>query len=213
MKIGYARVSTEIEHLDDQTRDLKAAGCCKVFYEKVLSVTTIKPELEKALRHMSAGDVFVVLKLDRLGLRTIELVSFLEGLNSRNIGFQSLTDSIGDTDGTKGDAYRLIISAFTELEKDLLQERTIRSLIATWASGKRSGPKEKVSDDTIQKGIDLLATPDQNGNPRTGAAVAKSIGLSRSSFYRRIKKLRAEDQKHSLDPAQLSRFHHPAKPS
>ena len=56
MKIGYARVSTKDQSLEDQVKDLYAAGCEKVFQETISSVTTIKPELEKALQGMGADD-------------------------------------------------------------------------------------------------------------------------------------------------------------
>jgi len=213
MKVGYARVSTENQDLDTQVKDLYAAGCDRVFHEKISAVTTIKPELEKALRSMSAGDVLMVVKLDRLGLRTIELVSFLEDLNNQNIGFQSISDRIEDSDGAINKTYRLVIDAFAELERDLMRERTRQGFDATRVGIKRSGPKEKVPDDMIIKGLELLATKDKDGNPRTGAAVAKTIGLSRSSFYRRIKNLRAKDQKYSLNPPQTKRLHPAEKPS
>lgn len=192
MKIGYARVSTEDQNIDAQIKDLYAAGCEKVFQEKISGVTTIKPELEKALLLLNAGDVLVVCKLDRLGRRTIELLTFLEELNTRNIDFQSINDGIDSSTGSIGKIILMILSAFAELERDLIQERTMRGLQAAWAAGKRSGPKEKVSDDSIRMAMDLLERPDANGTPRTGAAVAKTIGLSRSSLYRRIEKLKSQ---------------------
>lgn len=190
MKIGYARVSTKDQSLEDQVKDLYAAGCETVFQETISSVTTIKPELEKALQGMGADDTLVVCKLDRLGRRTIELLIFLENLNNRNIGFQSIADDMDSSDGSVRKILQMVLTAFSSLERDLNKERTVRGLKAAWANGKRSGPKEKVPDDSIKMGLDLLATTDQDGNPRTGAEVAKTIGLSRSSFYRRIKKLK-----------------------
>ncbi|PHR10101.1 MAG: hypothetical protein COB29_01125 [Sulfitobacter sp.] len=192
MKIGYARVSTEDQNLDAQIKDLYAAGCEKVFQEKISGVMTIKPELEKALDLLGAGDTLVVWKLDRLGRRTIELLSFLEKLQEREIGFQSIRDGMDSTNGPIGKVLLMILAAFAELERDLIRERTIRGLEAAWARGKRSGPKEKVSDESIRMAISLLASTDENGNPRTGEAVAKTIGLSRSSLYRRIEKLNSE---------------------
>ncbi|MCZ4283160.1 recombinase family protein [Kiloniella laminariae] len=191
-KVGYARVSTAEQNLDTQIKDLYSAGCEKVFFEKISGVATVKPELEKALRSLEAGDTLMVWKLDRLGRRTIELLSFLEDLNAREISFQSITDGLDATTGPIGKLILMILSAFAELERDLIKERTLRGLEAAWASGKRSGPKEKVSDDSIRMAMQLLETLDENGKPRTGAAVAKTIGLSRSSLYRRIDKLKSE---------------------
>ncbi|WP_419901175.1 recombinase family protein [Kiloniella sp.] len=192
MKIGYARVSTTEQNLDTQIKDLYAAGCDKVFHEKIFGVATIKPELENAMIVMNPGDTLVVWKLDRLGRKTTDLLIFLKDLQSRKINFQSITDSLDSSNGPIGKLILLILSAFAELERDLNIERTMRGLEAAWASGKRSGPKEKVSDESIRMAMDLLEKPDGNGKHRTGAAVAKMIGLSRSSLYRRINKLKAE---------------------
>ncbi len=194
MKIDYARVSTEDQNLDAQIKDLYAAGCEKVFQEKISGVMTIKPELEKALDLLNAGDTLVVWKLDRLGRRTIELLKFLEDLKEREIGFQSIKDGMDATNGPIGKVLLMILAAFAELERDLIRERTMRGLEAAWARGKRSGPKEKVSDESIRMAVSLLTSLDENGNPRTGEAVAKTIGLSRSSLYRRIEKLKAESE-------------------
>ncbi|KKJ75171.1 hypothetical protein WH95_19825 [Kiloniella litopenaei] len=192
MKIGYARVSTTEQNLDAQIKDLYAAGCEKVFHEKISGVATIKPELESALDAMKPGDTLVVWKLDRLGRKTTELLVFLEELSDREINFQSITDGLDSSAGPIGKLILLILSAFAELERDLNIERTMRGLEAAWASGKKSGPKEKVSDDSIRMAMQLLETPDENGKPRTATSVAKTIGLSRSSLYRRIDKLKAE---------------------
>ncbi|MEH6404617.1 MAG: recombinase family protein [Sneathiella sp.] len=194
MKVGYARVSNENQNLDAQIEELQAAGCETIFQENISAVTTIKPELENALLLLTAGDTLVVCKLDRLGRRTIELVSFLESLKNRDIGFHSLMDGIDSSNGAIGDAYGIILNGFSELERDLARGRARRGFEVTRASKKRSGPKEKVPDDNIKKGIQLLMTTDKDGQPRTGSAVAKTIGLSRSSFYRRIKKLKADEQ-------------------
>ncbi|WP_020592830.1 recombinase family protein [Kiloniella laminariae] len=190
MKIGYARVSTQEQNLDTQIKDLYAAGCEKVFSEKISGVTTFKPEFDKALSSIEPGGTLVVWKLDRLGRKTIELLSFFEDLGKRGINFISITDGIDTSNGAIGKVLFVMLSAFAELERDLIRERTMRGLEAAWAKGKRSGPKEKVSDESIRMAISLLETPDENGMKRTGSSVARAIGISRASLYRRIERLK-----------------------
>ena len=67
MKIGYARVSTKEQHLDMQLEALKAAGCEKIFSEKMTGRQQNRPELDACLNFLREGDTLVVYKLDRLG--------------------------------------------------------------------------------------------------------------------------------------------------
>ena len=67
MKIGYARVSTKEQHLDMQLEALKAAGCEKIFSEKMTGRQQNRPELDACLSFLREGDTLVVYKLDRLG--------------------------------------------------------------------------------------------------------------------------------------------------
>lgn len=189
-KIGYARVSTFEQNLDPQIKDLYAAGCDKVYQEKISGVTTFKPELDAAIAEMSEGDVLVVWKLDRLGRKTTELITFIEELNSRGIGFQSITDGIDSSNGPMGKLVLVLLAAFAELERDLIRERTLRGLEAAKAKGTKLGRKQKVSDESIRMAKDLLDQTDETGaRKHTVAEVAKMVGLSRDSLYRRMRSL------------------------
>jgi DNA invertase Pin-like site-specific DNA recombinase len=65
--VGYARTSTTEQRagLEAQLRDLKAAGCAKVFKEQVSSIGE-RAQLEAVLDYVREGDTLVVTKLDRL---------------------------------------------------------------------------------------------------------------------------------------------------
>src|SRR5262249_62342254 len=63
---GYARVSTNGQDLTSQEHELLAAGCAKVFKEKVSGAKTDRAELAKAISKLQPGDVLVVTRLDRL---------------------------------------------------------------------------------------------------------------------------------------------------
>jgi len=63
---GYARVSTNGQDLAAQEAELMAAGCAKVFKEKVSGAKTDRAELAKVIRTLQPSDVLVVTRLDRL---------------------------------------------------------------------------------------------------------------------------------------------------
>lgn len=78
MKIGYARVSTKEQHLDMQLEALKAAGCEKIFSEKMTGRQQNRPELDACLSFLREGDTLVVYKLDRLGRSLKNILTLLE---------------------------------------------------------------------------------------------------------------------------------------
>src|ERR671922_1498557 len=94
---GYARVSTRDQDLAAQDSELMAAGCAKVFKEKVSGAKTDRPELAKAIGRLEPGDVLVGTRLDRLGRSTRDLLNVLDEVGKRGAGFKSPKDAWGDT--------------------------------------------------------------------------------------------------------------------
>ena len=77
---GYARVSTRDQDLASQDAELRAAGCAKVFKEKVSGARSDRPELAKLMRRMEPRDVLVVTRLDRLARSTRDLLNILDAI-------------------------------------------------------------------------------------------------------------------------------------
>jgi DNA invertase Pin-like site-specific DNA recombinase len=97
--IGYARVSTQEQELQLQFDALEKAGCDKnkIFMDKISGTKADRPGLDKCLAELKPGDTLLVWRLDRLGRSMPHLVSLIEGLKSRNIGFKSICDGAIDT--------------------------------------------------------------------------------------------------------------------
>ena len=111
MQIGYARVSTQDQNPDLQLDALSAAGCDRVFTEKASGAQRDRPELQAALDYMREGDTLVVWRLDRLARSLKQLISTVEDLEARGIGFRSLTEAVDTT--TNGG--RLVFHIFAAL--------------------------------------------------------------------------------------------------
>ena len=94
---GYARVSTNGQDLSSQEAELMAAGCAKVFKEKVSGAKTDRAELTKAIRRLGPGDVLIVTRLDRLARSTRDLLNVLAAVGEHEAGFRSLRDAWADT--------------------------------------------------------------------------------------------------------------------
>jgi DNA invertase Pin-like site-specific DNA recombinase len=176
--IGYARVSTTDQNPQLQLDALRDAGAARVFTDHGVSGSTAnRPQLDACLDHLRDGDMLTVWKLDRLGRNTQHVLSVVEDLTSRGIGFRSLTEGL-HTEGPMGTAMLTIMAAFAQLERDTMIERTRAGLAAAAANGRKGGRPRKVDDAQAAKARQLkekgITAPD----------IAKMLGVSRATVYR-----------------------------
>src|SRR3546814_1279425 len=75
MIYGYARVSSNGQDLAQQLAQLDAAGCTKIYREKVSAATAERPQLKRAIGALDAGDVLMVTATDRLARHTRDLLA------------------------------------------------------------------------------------------------------------------------------------------
>lgn len=182
MLIGYARVSTNEQNLDLQKDALLKAGCERVFEERISGSREVRNALTSALSHLRDGDTLIVWKLDRLGRTVRQLVEFVADLQKRGIHFASLTDRI-DTSTPSGRFFFHMMAALAEMERDLIRERTQAGLAAAKARGRLGGRLAKLSRQQVDHARRLMADP-----VITGAEVARTLGVSRSTLYRALGK-------------------------
>jgi DNA invertase Pin-like site-specific DNA recombinase len=138
MKIGYARVSTRDQKLDLQVDALKRAGCERIYQDVVSGAKTVRPEFDKLLGQLRAGDVLVIWKLDRMGRSLRHLVELVGELVTREVGLLSLNDPI-DTTSAQGRLVFNMFASLAEFERELIRERTQAGLTAARARGRVGG--------------------------------------------------------------------------
>ena len=80
MLIGYARISTDDQNLALQRDALAAAGCEKIYEDRISGARAERPGLALALEVARAGDTLVVWRLDRLGRSLKDLIALAERL-------------------------------------------------------------------------------------------------------------------------------------
>ena len=80
---GYARVSTEAQDLSSRLAQLKAAGCEKVFREKLTDTNTDRPQLRKLMAALAHGDVVITPAVDRLSRDTTDLLVIAREMRGR----------------------------------------------------------------------------------------------------------------------------------
>ncbi|MBJ2304209.1 MULTISPECIES: recombinase family protein [unclassified Pseudomonas] len=138
MKIGYARVSTRDQKADLQVDALKKAGCERIYQDIASGAKSARPELDKLLANVRAGDAVVIWKLDRLGRSLKHLVELVGELAARKVGLQSLNDPI-DTTHAQGRLVFNLFASLAEFERELIRERTQAGLSAARARGRVGG--------------------------------------------------------------------------
>ena len=97
MQIGYARISTEDQTLDLQEDALTKAGCGQIFSDIASGAKTDRPGLAKAIAFARPGDTLVVWRLDRLGRSLQHLIDTVRTLETNQVSFKSLTESMDTT--------------------------------------------------------------------------------------------------------------------
>ena len=143
--VGYARVSTQDQHLTGQLEALKAAGAAPIYREKVSGTRADRPQLARLMASLKPGDVVVVTKLDRLGRSTRELLELIERIGKAGAAFRSLGDPLWDTSSSQGRLLSTLLAAIAEFERDLIRERTGDGRKRAMANGVKFGRKPKLS--------------------------------------------------------------------
>lgn len=178
MKIGYARVSSVGQSLDTQIEKLSAAGCEKVFQEKLSGATREKrAQLNAALEYCREGDILVVTKLDRLARSMFDLQDITKTLDRKGVDFIVLDQSI-DTTTPAGRLTFHLLGAVAEFERDLIAERRTEGIAKAKERGVKFGRRDKLTSCQIEE----LRARYRTGESRT--SLMKCFSISKSTFYR-----------------------------
>ena len=137
--VGYARVSTAEgrQVLDRQLDALNTAGCERLFEDHASGAAPDRPNLAACLDYLRRGDVLVVLDLDRLGCRAGELITLIDELDQRGVGFRALNSPM-DTTTPAGRAFLQIQAAFAEMVRNVIRRRAREGV--TGARAQRGTP-------------------------------------------------------------------------
>ena len=144
MQIGYARVSTSDQDATAQTAALQSAGCERIYVEQASGGRWDRPELQRLLDHMRAGDVLTVWKLDRLSRSLKDVLRVMDRLRDLEAGFRSLTEAI-DTTSPAGRMLMQLLATFAEYEKEMVRERTRSGLLSARKQGRVGGRRRKLT--------------------------------------------------------------------
>jgi DNA invertase Pin-like site-specific DNA recombinase len=172
---GYARVSSLSQSTEVQVSRLKAVGCDVVREEAVSGRSRIgRTELETILECIRAGDALVVVKLDRLGRSTRDVLNLVHELESKGAALRVLEPEI-DTSRPEGRIILTTLSMVAEMELTFIKERQRAGIEAAKAKGIYKGRKRSIDRDAVCK-------LHKEGIGAT--EIARRLGIGRASVYK-----------------------------
>lgn len=177
--IGYARVSTKGQNLDRQLGALRAENCDKIYREKASAKTLRgRPELEKAIDQLGAGDVFVIAEWDRATRSMMDGIKIIQRIADRGAAVRVLDRQWLDLTTPMGKGILAFLSAIAEDERARIRRRANEGLKIAKAAGVKVGRKPKLSEHQQQ----LIKERLVNGD--SVRSIALDFGVARATISR-----------------------------
>ena len=184
--LGYARVSTHHQSLDQQLDALHAAGVDpeRVYRDKLSGASTReqRPGLAALLDYARPGDDIVVVGIDRLGRNAAEVMTTIRELGERGIVLRSLREGI-DTSNATGRMVAGVLASLAELELELGRERRLAAREARRARGQHVGRPKALDERKAALAQRMHASGE------SASTIATMLGVSRATVYRVLAEL------------------------
>lgn len=184
--VGYARVSTEGQNLDRQIDMLVNAGVDKrnIYQEKITGTKADREQLNKMVEELQENDIVIICDLTRISRSTKDLLNIIDRIKEKGASIKSIKDTWLDTtnDNPYNSFLLTVMSGLSQLERDLISQRTKEGLASAKARGRNGGRPSKRNNkaDTVgllyKEGYKIVD-------------IVKQTGLSRATVYRTLKDL------------------------
>jgi DNA invertase Pin-like site-specific DNA recombinase len=178
MIYGYARVSTAAQDLGPHVAQLKAAGCEKIFREKITGTTADRPQLRKLMAVLTHGDVVITPAVDRLSRDTTDLLVIARDMQRAGAGIKSLAEPFLDTTSDFAEIIFAILGVAAKLERRRILERTAKGRADAQANGVKFGRKPSLTPHQQREARARVAAGE------TQRCVARSYNVSQATISR-----------------------------
>jgi DNA invertase Pin-like site-specific DNA recombinase len=181
VKIGYARVSTEGQHLEPQLEALRRVGCDRIYSEKLTGTHRERPQLQEMLRNLREGDLISVVKIDRIARSISDLFNIADEIKASGAHLNIIDQGI-DSSTPTGQLLFGILGSLAQFEVSLIKERAAAGRESARARGVKFGRKSKLTAEDREQ-IQFLHQ--EKGYSWT--ELAKRFECSRQTIYRILK--------------------------
>jgi len=178
IRLGYTRVSTVSQTLEQQNAALESAGVTKTFSDTMSGARDDRPGLAALMEYVRHGDTVVVWKLDRLGRNTLHILETVKALTDRGVTLVSTSDGI-DSSTAAGRMMIGVLGSLAEYERELTKERTALKRQASRATGTKFGRPKKVNE-----AHHVATAKRMKADGHTAKDIARYLGVSRATLYR-----------------------------
>lgn len=179
MLFGYARVSTSAQDLTNQRVQLTAAGCTKIYAEKVSGVTANRTQLKRMMKALDPGDVVIVTAADRLSRDATDLLAIAREIKTAGAGLRSIAEPMVDTTSDFCDVVLAILGVAAKLERRRIEDRTKRGIEDARRSGVKFGRKPKLNPHQVREAIER-----RDVGKETLRSIARSYNVSAATIGR-----------------------------
>lgn len=187
MKYGYARVSTRQQQTDGnsleaQEKVLREHGAEVIYSDSFTGTKLERPQFNKLVSELKAGDTIIVCKLDRFARSVGQATELITELIDKGVTVDVC--NLGILDNSSMSTFmRNILLSFAQFERDMIVERTQEGkAIARQRADYREGRPKKFSRKQIQHALELLKTCSYR-------EVEETTGISKSTLIRAKKEL------------------------
>lgn len=186
VKIGYIRVSTDLQNEARQMALMERYGIDKLFIDKLSGKNMERPGLMQMLEYIREEDILYIESISRLARSTKDLLEIIEKLEKKNVQLISDKEKI-DTTTPQGKFALTIFAAIAELERECTLERIREGVALAKEAGKYKGRPPR----TLNNLQNIYQ--DWKEKKITATDGAKELNISRATFYRRIEQLKENE--------------------
>lgn len=188
LKIGYIRVSTVEQNIARQEVIMKKLDVEKIFIDKISGKNMERPMLKEMMGFVRSGDIVVVESISRFARNTRDLLELVDQLVAKGVQFVSMKEKI-DTSTPSGKFMLTVFGAVAQLERDYILQRQKEGIAIAKANGKYQGRK-KIQNDRFDEIYEKW-----KNNEITATQAMKLLNYSKTTFYRRVKEMKENEEK------------------
>lgn len=188
MRRGYARVSTLDQNLDRQIQALQEAECEIIYQEKQSGTKVDRPELQRMLAELEAGDTVIVKELTRVSRSTSDMLNLVEQITEKGCYIKSLNESWLDTGSPAGELMLTIFAGLAQFERKLMLQRCAEGRAVAVSKGVKMG-RPKTGGKQLEYALELYKA--QKMSIRD---ICEVTGVAKATLCRRIKELKEQEE-------------------
>lgn len=187
MQVGYVRISTKEQNTARQDELMAKLGVEKVYTDRMSGKNTERPELHKMIDFVREGDIVIVESYSRFARNTKDLFELVETLKNKGVQFVSQKENF-DTTTPTGKFLLTFFASLSQFEREIILERQAEGIAIAKAEGRMTGRPKKAVDSFESAYLDVKE------GKLSASKAARQIGISRSTWYRKVKEYEEDNQ-------------------